>query len=62
MVRRRARKTVDLRPVLMVFVVSFLVLGFGFAIPGLPKLYVVGAFLAVLVIAFAVLARSIATR
>jgi uncharacterized membrane protein AbrB (regulator of aidB expression) len=55
------RKRVDLRPVLVVFLVAFLALGLG-AVLALPIPYVLGAFLLVLVIAFVVLVRSTIRR
>ena len=54
-------KKVDLRPVLVVFLIALFVLGLG-SLLSLPVPYVFGAFFVVLVIAFVVLARSVVRR
>jgi len=54
-------KKVDLRPVLMVFLIALLVLGFG-SVLSLPLVYVFGMFFVILIIAFVVLARSMIRR
>ena len=55
------RKKVDLRPVLIVFLVAILALGLG-SVLALPIAYVFGAFFLILVVAFVVLARSMLRR
>jgi hypothetical protein len=59
--RLRAVKKVDLRPVLIVFLIALFVLGFG-SVLSLPLVYVFGAFFVILIIAFVVLARSMIRR
>lgn len=55
------RRTVDLRPVLVVFLIALLTLGLG-SVLSLPIAYVFGAFFLILIIAFLVLARSMTRR
>jgi len=55
--KKSLNKKVDLKPVLVIFLIAIFVLGLGPAV--MPIVYVVGVFVVILVIAFVVLARSI---
>ena len=50
------KRKVDLKPVLVIFLLAIFVLGLGPAV--MPIVYVFGVFFVILVIAFVVLARS----
>jgi len=54
--KKSLNKKVDLKPVLVIFLIAIFVLGLGPAV--MPITYVFGAFVVILIVAFVVLARS----
>jgi len=54
--KKSLNKKVDLKPVLVIFLIAIFVLGLGPAV--MPIAYVFGAFVVILIVAFVVLARS----
>jgi len=57
----RTKRTVDVGPVIIVFLIAILVLGLG-ALSSMPIEFVLGAFLVVVAVALGLLVRSMIRR